>query len=642
MYVEHFFHLDHATKLELQSWPTSFGYGFFGELIYYDHYSRVINGKKERWADTVIRVIEGIFSIRKDYYIKNRIAWDETAMQHRAIVMAKDLHSLKWSPSGRGLWAMGTELMYTRGAMALYNCALSCTDNIIEDLCWTMDSLMFGAGVTVRMTQKPVLNNGSQESNTYKIPDTREGWVHSVRLQLQHYLAGGRSYSFDYSSIRAKGLPLKIFGGTASGAGPLIELHANIDYVFYLWMAGAISSELLLADLVNLIGCCVVTGNIRRSAEMIINGVNSAIRDYKNYNVNTYREPWGYMSNNSYSLESPRDFEVVDRRLDSGEHPGYVNGVNLQYGRLRHGDNCRIDNAVGVNPCGEIPLEDKEVCNVAETFPTRCEGIQEWLRQVNNATFYTSTVALLPTHQPVTNATIRKNRRIGVSIVDYVGWGCRHGNAKIIRAMRDGYNVARITNTQLANEAGVPESLRVTTVKPGGTIPKLAGCNPGISYANGRYIIRRKRVAKDSAIADILKRAGIPWEDDVVSAGTLVFEFPMDTKHTFTKPSLWQQAANLVTVQREWADNAVSNTLWYEPEEREVVPTVAANIMPVVKSVSFMERDIMAYKQMPEEEISMMEYSRRLGELSHIDLHAAVKEDGSGEQYCTGETCSVP
>ncbi len=642
MYVENFFHLDHETKQELRKWPILFGYGLFGELVYYDHYSRRIDGKKEHWADTVIRVIEGVFSVRKDYYIKNCISWNETEMQHRAIKMAKDLFLLKWSPSGRGLWAMGTELMYTRGAMALYNCALTATDNVIEDLCWVMDSLMFGAGVSVRMTRMPRLDKGSGGPLVYKVPDTREGWVNSVRLVLQHYLAGGPEYIFDYSKIREAGTPLRTFGGTASGFGPLFTLHEDIKYVMYLWENTEVKAELVLADLVNLIGCCVVTGNIRRSAEMLINNVDSRIQDYKNYDKNIYRASWGWMSNNCIAVQEASDFEQLDYPIpENQEAPGYVNLVNTQAGRLRIGEDCKVDHAIGVNPCGEIPLEDKEVCNVAETFPTRCANFGDWYDQVENATFYASTVALLPTHQPATNAAIRRNRRIGISVVDYIGWCFRHGNAKIIRAMREGYHRVRILNKVLADEAGVPESLRVTTVKPGGTVPKLAGCNPGISYANGRYIVRRKRVSEHSETAELLKQAGVPWEVDHVSSDTLVFEFPIDTGHNFTQPSLWQQAMNLVTVQREWADNAVSNTLWYTKEERGLVPTVAANIMPMVKSVSFVEKDDTAYKQMPEEKINLEDYVKRCNTIRRVDLHWG-HGDGVGESYCTGETCSLP
>ena len=36
------------------------------------------DGLPESWHDTVIRVMNGLFSIRKDWYIRNHIPWDES------------------------------------------------------------------------------------------------------------------------------------------------------------------------------------------------------------------------------------------------------------------------------------------------------------------------------------------------------------------------------------------------------------------------------------------------------------------------------------------------------------------------------------------------------------------------------------
>lgn len=112
----------------------------------------------------------------------------------------------------------------------------------------------------------------------------------------------------------------------------------------------------------------------------------------------------------------------------------------------------------------EIPLEDKELCNLTETLPTMCSSYEEWLEACEYATFYASTVSLLPTHQPLTNKVIARNRRIGVGIIDYTGWKHKHGVHKITQYMREGYDKIRQVNSYLADEAGVPHSIRVTTV----------------------------------------------------------------------------------------------------------------------------------------------------------------------------------
>lgn len=638
-YVNNFFYLARDTQAELRVMNPMFGYQNFGEMIFYTTYSRRKgNGSKETWADAVIRVIEGVFSIRKDWYIKNRIKWDEGFYQYYARQMAFSLYTLKWAPPGRGLWAMGTELMYKRGAMALYNCGLS-EINEVEDFCWLMDALMHGVGVGAKINKLPKPCGCGDSGDTFRVPDSREGWTDSLRKLLDSYFYGWEKPIFDYSAIRSKGEPLKTFGGTASGPGPLIDLHSNIDYVFNLYANEKWYNEILLAaDITNLIGCCVVAGNVRRSAEMLQMENNNTFVNLKNYMKYPYREQFGWMSNNSVQLVN--DFDEVPNLIGENGEPGFINMKNLPRGRLNFNDNSTADTAVGFNPCGEIPLEHREVCNVTETFPTRCLDTDDWLLACEFAAFYASTVSLLPTHDPTTNAVMLKNRRIGVSIVDYTGWRSVVGTTSVIRAMRRGYRRIRNVNRQLAEEAGIPSALRVTTIKPGGTVPKLAGRTPAIGYTNATYMIRRKREQKGTELADILIKAGVPYEDDAYSDDTLCFEFPIYTgdHEPVDEVSVWEQAMNLVTVQREWADNAVSNTLSYV--EGEPIADVIGAILPHIKSVSCMPRKEGMYAQMPEEKISRDEYERRLSGIKDIDWRIYTS-DAVGEKYCTGDKCEI-
>ena len=80
------------------------------------------------------------------------------------------------------------------------------------------------------------------------------------------------------------------------------------------------------------------------------------------------------------------------------------------------------DKANLTNPCGEIALENFELCNLAEVFPPRCNGVERFNKALEYATFYASTVSLLPTHRPETNAVIARNRRIGVSVSGIAQW----------------------------------------------------------------------------------------------------------------------------------------------------------------------------------------------------------------------------
>lgn len=648
MYLREYFALDDVAVADIQSRNPVFGYGLLSEFILYDKYSRLVDGKKEEWGDIVIRCINGMLTIRKDWYCKNNLTWDEVYWQEYGHQAAISMFNMCWLPPGRGLWAMGTSLLRTRGAMALYNCAFTeITPSWIDDYCWLMDSLMYGVGVGFGLpTGRIRLEEPSGEYH-HMVDDSREGWVDSVGKLLFAY-QGGAFPHFDYSAIRPAGSPLKTFGGTASGSDPLEELHHRLIETCELRLNREISTVRFALDVGNMIGCCVVAGNIRRGAQIAL-GSGSEFLSLKDYSRFPERAAYGWMSNNSVRLVENEDFHALgdlSTGIRRNGEPGYLNLRNVRKGRI--GDtkyNLRQDLATGVNPCGEIPLEHREVCNLAETVPTRCANVDSWLRACEYATLYCSSVTLLATHQPTTNLVIARNRRIGVSLVDIMGWKEEIGTAPMISALRAGYNRVREVNSALAAEAGVPESIRVTTVKPGGTVPKLPGRASGMSRALFRYTLRRVRVSKGSAVAELMAAASVPNEPCLSQPlYTTIFEIPVYNRYDriMGDVSVWEQAMDLVMLQREWADNAVSNTLTFKAAEAKDVEHVLAAIAPLTKSVAMLPESTGCYEQMPEEGITREEYERRVEAISPINW-SLLNEDANDEadRFCSGAACSI-
>jgi ribonucleoside-diphosphate reductase alpha chain len=708
-------HFDMCFESQLDSLKDNkpnFGYNGYGEFCFYRTYSRTkADGGQESWFDVVKRVIDGTFSIRKHHYQVNRLKWNEPAMQKIARFMARDMFDLKWSPPGRGMWAMGTKQVVERGAMALYNCAFTnlSDDHFIDDIDWLMDCLMHGVGVgfdpqpdgvgtDVKDLLLPV-RLMDPVTYHYQIPDTREGWVQAVRHQLIACLRPvAINVTFDPSLIREAGSPIVTFGGTSSGSGPLLLLLERIKGRCHQLVSGKISKLQFKTDIGNLIGVCVVAGNVRRSAEIGLTDFDNQefmyLKDYEKY---PDRAGWGYMSNNTMKLIKHQHFEslgeVADEVITRGE-PGLVNMRNLKYGRLSDREKMitRYDHAIGLNPCGEIPLEDKEVCNLSVTYPTRCNSIDEWYSQCQHATFYSSTVALLATHRPETNEPVMRNRRIGVDITDYRNWCERIGRNAAIGAMRAGYKRVRAVNASLADEAGVPHSIKVTTIKPGGTVPKLPGVVSGIGSPTFNFTRRRTNVSKVSPIVPLLIEAGLPYEsmDDY----TYSFSYPIYQVGTpATRVSLWEQAMDLMTVQAHWADNAVSNTLYFKPKwrlikkekdetkfgkhlqdceleeydtendlfkvehkwgelyiymfdpnhEEDIIESVLSQIISNVKSLSLLPHTPDGvYEFMPESELSESEYNDMVSKIKPIDWSKLKGHDGEDEKYCSGNSCVVP
>ena len=575
-YVNEFFYLNGEYTAKLYRLKANFGYDGFGEIVFYRTYSRIkSDGTQESWHDVVLRVINGTMSVRKDWYSKNFINWNEEYWQKYAYEMAAAMLKMYWLPAGRGLWQMGTSFVFDRGGMSLNNCGftiLGGNETLSNDLHWMMDALMLGVGVGFEPIRDNLIIYTPIGRYTHYVQDSREGWADSVRLLVDAFTKPNcRQPVFCYDNVRGKGLPIRGFGGLSSGPEPLQQLH---DDIVTLFNSKAIDVVRLKTDIANKLGVCVVAGNVRRSAELSKGQVNDSVfLELKNYETNPEREDWGWMSNNTVALKAPEDFEMlgeVAKRVVIRGEPGVMNLKNFVKGRVgKYDPHIREDKATGLNPCGEIPLEDKELCNVVETVPTRCPNVETWYKACEFAAFYATTVSLLPTHREETNRIVVRNRRIGVGIIDWTGWVKETSLHKVTAYMRKGYDTVVRVASERSAEAGVCTPVRFTTIKPGGTGPKLPGKTPGIGYPTFVHTLRRMRVANNNPICPVLDNARIPFEPDFYDPkGTRIYEFP--TMQGPAKPasevSLWQQAMNLVTVQREWSDNAVSNTLYFKPK----------------------------------------------------------------------------
>ncbi len=624
----------------------SFGFAGFGEATYYRTYSRIMdNGHQEQWEDTVVRVINGVLSLRKDHCIRNRLSWDEGKWQEFAIKMATAMFAMRWLPPGRGLWAMGTEYVYERGSAALCNCGAVDTADLPLSAGWCMDMLMCGVGVGFNTAWRGDARAPDKSSPLlHVIADSREGWVESVSLLLRSYTSARPWHRFDYSRIRPAGSPIRGFGGTASGPEPLKKLHARLEGYLDNYCEEKTDATRCVADIFNAIGACVVAGNVRRSAEIALGSIDDeTFLDLKNYDRHPGRACIGWISNNTVVLEKPDDFLKLPRiagRIRANGEPGIMNLVNVRkYGRF--GEEM-ADTAWLANPCGEIALESFELCNLSEVFPTKCPDEGSFHEALEFATFYASTVALLPTHREETNAVLERNRRIGVSLSGLCDLLDNVGEAELTRRLRQGYGIVRSVNRELSRQAGVPESIRVTTVKPSGTISLLAGVSSGMHFPPFRYALRRLRAGNGTAVCSFLKTAGVPHEEDAYSENTTVFEFPIarGEGRTASEVPAREQFAFLSLLQREWSDNMVSCTVSFDPKHEEI-GDILAQFAPLIKGVSMLPHTPAgAYPQMPYEEITQEAYEQRVRAMPHIDWSAFGGSAEFMERYCTSDLCS--
>ena len=642
-----------------------------GEITFLRTYSRLKeDGTKETWVDVCERVINGMYSLQKDHAKSQRLPWNDSKAQSSAKEAFERLFELKWTPPGRGLWVMGTSLVNKhRNSAALQNCAFVSTvemtkNNPAKPFAFLMEASMLGVGVGFddKGADKDftIYEPSKLESNVqlFEIPDTREGWVESVSLLLNSYLKADQPrWVFDYSLIRPAGAPIKIFGGTAAGHEPLLRLH---DYLYKMFenRAGEKVTRKDIADIGNLIGVCVVSGNVRRSAELLIGRIDDEdFLNLKNADVyperNSYdpKNPgWAWMSNNSVEATVGSDYsKIVDGIILNGE-PGIVwLDVSRKYGRLADPINNKDHRIAGYNPCAEQSLESFECCTLVETYLNRHKNKEDFLRTLKFAYLYAKTVTLLPTHWEETNAIMQRNRRIGTSVSGMANFADNKGLPVLRDWLNEGYKLVKSYDSTYSEWLGVRESIKMTTVKPSGTVSILAGESPGVHWASGgKFFNRAIRFANSDPMLPLFKMAQYRVEPASESPGTTsVVFFPIKTeaKRAEKEVSIYEKMDLAATAQFYWSDNSVSVTVTFDPEkESKEIGTALRMFEGRMKTVSFLPMGNAVYPQMPYTQITEAEYEDATMKLFPIDLegvYAGMASDAIGEAYCTTDACEV-
>lgn len=643
-----------------------------GEITFLRTYSRLKeDGTKETWVDVCERVINGMYSLQKDHCKTNRLPWNDAKAQASAKEAFDRLFQLKWTPPGRGLWVMGTPLVNVqKNSAALQNCAFVSTvemtkNNPAKPFAFLMEASMLGVGVGFDdkgadkdfTIYAPV--SADAEPVPFVIADTREGWVESMAMLLNTYLkADQKEVTFDYSEIRPAGAPIKTFGGTAAGHEPLEKLHNYIRKIFS-GRAGDKLTRVDIADIGNLIGVCVVSGNVRRSAELLLGRLgDESFLNLKNAAVyperNSYDADapgWGWMSNNSVETTVGQDLSsIVDGIALNGE-PGVIwLDVSRKYGRLADPANNKDWRVAGYNPCAEQSLESYECCTLVETYLNRHDNIEDYKRTLKFAYLYAKTVTLLPTHWEETNAIMQRNRRIGASMSGVANFADRVGLPVLREWMDTGYNTVKSYDTTYSEWLGIRESIKMTTVKPSGTVSILAGESPGVHWTpGGKYFNRAIRFANDDPMLPLFRMANYrvePASESPDTTSVVFFPIKSDAERAERDVTIFEKMSLAAVAQRYWSDNSVSVTISFDPDtESEHVGTVLHMYDGQLKTVSFLPSGNFTYPQMPYTQITEEEY-REEGEMKLFPIdfsgvYGGLAADAIGEAYCTTDACEI-
>jgi len=660
------FNLSEEFVEQYKTQTVKWGYGDLGYFVFKRTYARPIYDENdniirtEEWWEVVKRVVEGCFSYQKQHCSQLGIPFDYQKSQRSAKKMYDKIFNFKFLPPGRGLWMAGTDFVEKHGSMSLSNCGFVSTERIdlknTAPFEWAMNSLMLGTGVgsdirgkgKIEIKQPKDINPWTKEQTTFIIPDSREGWVEALRWKLKAYFDGKPMPIFDYSQIRESGQPIRGFGGVSSGYKPLKDMLDYIDIILKPLIGQKITSAAIV-DIINVIARCVVSGNLRRSACILLgNDGDEEFLNLKNpqlYPDELLHHRWA--SNNSILANVGKtDYSQYIAGIVNNGEPGFVWIENCRnYGRLAEGFQKDVDELVmGMNPCAEIPLPSNAVCTLVSVFPTNHNSSEEFIDTLKYAYLYAKSITLINTESPETNQAILRDRRVGVSVGGIVDAFVKFGRRNFLENWLDkGYHRLKQLDKTYSNWLCIPRSIKMTTVKPDGTLGLLAGVSPGIHYPHSKYYIRRVRISDNSEYADILRDSGYYIEQDKYSPNTLVVEFPVKIENYDRSKfdvTLWEQLQNTADLQHYWADNAVSVTITFKDSEIKDLTRALECYEDKLKSVSFLKIDTTNYEQMPYEEIDENKYNDMVSKITPLNLESS-KSKGVGEKFCTNDSCSL-
>lgn len=662
---------------------TGMGFGPLGKTVYDRTYSRPVErpegqewkGSHESWEETVERVVEGNAALSPLPVSEEEKDALKTAMIDFKII-----------PAGRHLWSSGT-----RDSRGLYNCWRAGWGSLEDHFTFMFDQLMLGGGVgsnysqeylSYPITSKVSLTLNLREfhpdytgefpskffySNMHVVEDSREGWVEALRLIIQEHTRTDVEWvrlDFDFSNVREKGQPIHGFGGTASGPVPLMRMLFTVNEILNNLYGG----EMTPLDAMRIdheIASCVVAGNVRRSARMsMLHWEDPSVMDFIRCKDNPM---WHWTTNISVEIdnrfvklvrlsEPPREdgadwahahdvYEAVTKRMHEHGEPGFYNSEVA--GRDEPGDvRC-------TNPCGEIPLEEWEACNLGHVNLAAFSNPSRDFNEIRECFRLMTRFLMRATFAPVQDERSRKvmdlNRRIGVGILGYHEWLINYElsysvasySPTIMQSLLMFKEQVNLEAVSYAKELHIPVPIKTTTVAPTGTISNLPGVTSGIQPLFAKYFIRRIRYA-DNATGSVndMDPSFLGFQKDIYSANTEVASFlskdsMLERVHATHlvedtyEITLEQQLGTQAMVQKYYANNAISYTVNFDPEHLSLgtLRTVLINYLDKVKGTTVFP--LMSRPLSPIERISKERY--------HID-HFSVS---SNEMQCSTGACPI-
>jgi ribonucleoside-triphosphate reductase (thioredoxin) len=649
-----------------------------GKFTYYRTYSRLKeDNTRETWKETCKRAVEYNCSLVPTAQEEYELLFD-------------NMFNLRQFLSGRTLWVGGTDVS-KKFPMSNFNCSFVVMDKV-ENLAELFYLLMIGTGVGLRIKKDDVVklpkfrtdielqhkyyenlpsknytslittNGGDLE---IVVGDSKEGWVQALefyfRIHTHSFYKDVKKIIINYDFVRPKGTPLKTFGGTASGYESIKSMFSKIHKILtrHTEVSKVKLKPIDVLDMSNIIAENVVVGGVRRSAEVVLMDKDD-LESIQAKDGIYYNDGDGWlvnkellhrqMSNNTILYEETPTYDEIKKHMDKIRFSGEPGFMNLAEARRRFPD------VKGGNPCMEILLDDKGLCN---------------LTTLNLMGFIDNGTLDVPKLYEAQKLSVRSSLRMTVPTLELHDWdnvqkthrllGCSlTGWQDMVNALSMTIDQQRVILKEL-REVAVKESERyakalgvsvpklVTTVKPEGTLSLLPTVSSGVHYSHSPYYIRRVRINAHDKLVDVLKELDYvinpEMGQDIETANTLVIDFPVKAPEGITKynVSAIEQLEIYKMFMEDYVQHNVSITVHVrEHEWDEVTDWLYKNWNSVV-AVSFLSLDDNFYQLAPYESITEEQYKKLIKKHHTFNLKGNKEfiEIDEHNESCESGACPI-
>lgn len=627
----------------------------YQQYIHISRYSRWSDdlGRRETWEETVQRFIN---------FFDDRTEGSLTQILNGKV--KEYITDLKVMPSMRALMTAGQAL--ERENLAGFNCSYLAV-NTKRSFAEALYILMCGTGVGFSCERQeiahlpPIPDHLENTDSVVVVADSKQGWAKAFHALLGH-LWNGDMPEVDYSRVRPAGERLKVFGGRASGPEPLKRLFLFTIEIFDKARGRKLTS-IEVHDLMCMIGEIVVVGGVRRSALISLSNLSDQrMRDAKSGQWWTENPQRGLANNSVAYTEKPSAEIFMEEWLSLVKSKSGERGIFNRQAASKQAakwDRRSPDLAYGCNPCSEIILRDKQLCNLSEVIVREDDTLGTLLEKVEVATLIGTLQATLTKFNFVSetwNKNTAEEALLGVSltgIMDNKLMAGKKGTKQLTEALNILRDHARKVNVEWAERLGINPSTAITCVKPSGTVSQLCNTASGIHPRHNHQYIRTVRVDKKDPLYEFMKDRGFTTEDDAMRPdSTAVVSFAIQSpKASITRDQVSaREALDLwLLYQREWCEHKPSVTVTVRDEEWVEVGAWVFEHFDEVSGISFLPHTDHTYQQAPYQDMTADEFKQWVKdnptpEIDWTELAEIEKTDNTVAMQtlaCTGNSCEL-